>query len=64
MVLSGLAIWIFRKLSYVRNMKNHKFSHSDISYRFSGGNVNIILEFTFAKNDIDMYTYVFSEFVN
>ena len=29
---------------YVGNVIYHKFSHGDVSYRFSGKNVNVVLE--------------------
>ena len=30
---------------YIGNMIYHKFSHDDVSYRFNGENVNVMLEF-------------------
>ena len=31
-------------MHYVGNMIYHKFSHDDISYRFNGKNINVMLE--------------------
>ena len=39
---------------YVNNVIYHKFSHSDVSYRFNGNNVNVMLQFNF------LYVYLFS----